>query len=104
MCEDLAHRRVNLNSILESCESQHKASLLPPPNRVIGQLVEDVFHKAVSVCWGWRGGSVWVFLSVCVMLQFHQWNAFLSGGPWLCARALCPAEWEESDGQREASW
>uniref|UniRef100_A0A8C7QR12 KIND domain-containing protein n=1 Tax=Oncorhynchus mykiss TaxID=8022 RepID=A0A8C7QR12_ONCMY len=104
MCEDLAHRRVNLNSILESCESQHKASLLPPPNRVIGQLVEDVFHKAVSVCWGWRGGSVWVCLSVCVMLQFYQWNAFLSGGPWLCARALCPAEWEESDGQREASW
>nr|XP_046215022.1 FERM and PDZ domain-containing protein 2-like isoform X2 [Oncorhynchus gorbuscha] len=48
MCEDLAHRRVNLNSILESCESQHKASLLPPPNRVIGQLVEDVFHKAVD--------------------------------------------------------
>uniref|UniRef100_A0A4W5QBV9 Uncharacterized protein n=1 Tax=Hucho hucho TaxID=62062 RepID=A0A4W5QBV9_9TELE len=46
MCEDLAHRRVNLNSILESCESQHKASLLPPPNRVIRQLVEDVFHEA----------------------------------------------------------
>uniref|UniRef100_A0AAZ3PZU4 KIND domain-containing protein n=1 Tax=Oncorhynchus tshawytscha TaxID=74940 RepID=A0AAZ3PZU4_ONCTS len=49
MCEDLAHRRVNLNSILESCESQHKASLLPPPNRVIGQLVEDVFHKNVPL-------------------------------------------------------
>uniref|UniRef100_A0A673WNU0 KIND domain-containing protein n=1 Tax=Salmo trutta TaxID=8032 RepID=A0A673WNU0_SALTR len=49
MCEDLAHRRVNLNSILESCESQHKASLLPPPNRVIRQLVEDVIHEAVSV-------------------------------------------------------
>nr|XP_029496869.1 tyrosine-protein phosphatase non-receptor type 13-like isoform X1 [Oncorhynchus nerka] len=48
MCEDLAHRRVNLNSILESCESQHKASLLPPPNRVIRQLVEDVFHEAVD--------------------------------------------------------
>ncbi|XP_042184045.1 tyrosine-protein phosphatase non-receptor type 13-like [Oncorhynchus tshawytscha] len=48
MCEDLAHRRVNLNSILESCESQHKASLLPPPNRVIRQLVEVVFHEAVD--------------------------------------------------------
>ncbi|XP_034148806.1 tyrosine-protein phosphatase non-receptor type 13 isoform X2 [Esox lucius] len=48
MCEDLAHRRVNLNSILESCESQHKASRLPPPNRVIQQLVEDVFHEAVD--------------------------------------------------------
>ncbi|KAJ8014058.1 hypothetical protein DPEC_G00036310 [Dallia pectoralis] len=48
MCEDLAHRRLNLNGILESCESQHKASRLPPPNRVIQQLVEDVFHKAVD--------------------------------------------------------
>lgn len=63
MCEDLAQRRVNLNSILESCESQHKASLLPPPNRVIGQLVEDVFHKAVSVCWG---GGVSVYAGVCL--------------------------------------
>ncbi|KAG9275334.1 tyrosine-protein phosphatase non-receptor type 13-like isoform X1 [Astyanax mexicanus] len=44
MCEDMAHRRVNLNTILESCESHHKTSLLPPPNKVIRQLVEDVFH------------------------------------------------------------
>uniref|UniRef100_A0A3B1K684 KIND domain-containing protein n=1 Tax=Astyanax mexicanus TaxID=7994 RepID=A0A3B1K684_ASTMX len=44
MCEDMAHRRVNLNTILESCESHHKTSLLPPPNKVISQLVEDVFH------------------------------------------------------------
>ncbi|XP_067092678.1 tyrosine-protein phosphatase non-receptor type 13 [Osmerus mordax] len=48
MCEDLSHRRVTLNSILEACESQHKASLLPPPNRVIRQLVEDVFHDSVD--------------------------------------------------------
>ncbi|KAM6956345.1 tyrosine-protein phosphatase non-receptor type 13 [Aplochiton taeniatus] len=46
MCEDLAPRRVNLNSVLEACESQHKASLLPPPNKVIRQLVEDVFHDS----------------------------------------------------------
>uniref|UniRef100_A0A8B9LHU8 FERM and PDZ domain containing 2 n=1 Tax=Astyanax mexicanus TaxID=7994 RepID=A0A8B9LHU8_ASTMX len=42
MCEDMAHRRVNLNTILESCESHHKTSLLPPPNKVIRQLVEDL--------------------------------------------------------------
>lgn len=73
MCEDLAHRRVNLNSILESCESQHKASLLPPPNRVIRQLVEDVFHEAVSVCWG-GGESICVYVCVClsVMPQSNQ--------------------------------
>ncbi|KTF81118.1 hypothetical protein cypCar_00017810 [Cyprinus carpio] len=44
MCEDMAHRRANLNSILEVCESHHKASLLPPPNKVIKQLVEYVFQ------------------------------------------------------------
>lgn len=49
MCEDLAHRRVNLNSILEACESQHKASILPSPTKVIRQLVEEVFHESVSL-------------------------------------------------------
>lgn len=49
MCEDLAHRRVNLNNILEACESQHKASILPPPAQVIRQLVEEVFHESVSL-------------------------------------------------------
>ncbi|XP_044069038.1 FERM and PDZ domain-containing protein 2 isoform X2 [Siniperca chuatsi] len=48
MCEDLAHRRVNLNSILEACESQHKASILPPPAKVIRQLVEEVFHESMD--------------------------------------------------------
>ncbi|XP_068183259.1 tyrosine-protein phosphatase non-receptor type 13 [Antennarius striatus] len=48
MCEDLAHRRVNLNSILEACESQHKASSLPPPAKVIRHLVEEVFHETMD--------------------------------------------------------
>ncbi|KAF7645622.1 hypothetical protein LDENG_00201130, partial [Lucifuga dentata] len=48
MCEDLAHRRVTLASVLEACESQHKASALPPPARVIGQLVEEVFHDSTE--------------------------------------------------------
>ncbi|XP_073776240.1 FERM and PDZ domain-containing protein 2 isoform X4 [Danio rerio] len=48
MCEDMAHRRTNLNSILEVCESHHKASLLPPPNKVIKQLVEDVLQESVD--------------------------------------------------------
>uniref|UniRef100_A0A3Q3WPB2 KIND domain-containing protein n=1 Tax=Mola mola TaxID=94237 RepID=A0A3Q3WPB2_MOLML len=48
MCEDLAQRRVTLNCILEACESQHKASILPPPAKVIKQLVEEVFHESVD--------------------------------------------------------
>ncbi|XP_047460035.1 FERM and PDZ domain-containing protein 2 isoform X2 [Mugil cephalus] len=48
MCEDLAHRRVNLNSVLEACEYQHKASILLPPAKVIRQLVEEVFHESMD--------------------------------------------------------
>ncbi|XP_068423538.1 FERM and PDZ domain-containing protein 2 isoform X2 [Clinocottus analis] len=48
MCEDLAHRRVNLHTVLEACESQHKATILPPPTKVIRQLVEEVFHESMD--------------------------------------------------------
>lgn len=48
MCEDIAHRRLNLNSILEACESQHKASILPSPTKVIKRLAEEVFREPVS--------------------------------------------------------
>ncbi|XP_076022160.1 tyrosine-protein phosphatase non-receptor type 13 [Genypterus blacodes] len=48
MCEDLAHRRVNLSSVLEACESQNKTSVLPPLAKVIKQLVEEVFHESMG--------------------------------------------------------
>ncbi|KAG7511607.1 tyrosine-protein phosphatase non-receptor type 13-like [Solea senegalensis] len=48
MCEDVAQRRVNLIAILEACESQHKASIMPPPTKVIRQLVEEVFHEPMD--------------------------------------------------------
>uniref|UniRef100_A0A672ZVM9 FERM and PDZ domain containing 2 n=1 Tax=Sphaeramia orbicularis TaxID=375764 RepID=A0A672ZVM9_9TELE len=74
MCEDLAHRRVNLNSILEACESQHKASILLSPAKVIRQLVEEVFHDSVSPV-------------TCSMLLSRS-NISLSAG--VCAYALGP--------------
>lgn len=49
MCEDLAHRRVNLTSVLEACESQNKTSVLLPLAKVVRQLVEEVFHESVSM-------------------------------------------------------
>uniref|UniRef100_A0A4W4DVW3 KIND domain-containing protein n=1 Tax=Electrophorus electricus TaxID=8005 RepID=A0A4W4DVW3_ELEEL len=47
MCEDMAYRREKLSTILETCESHHKAALLPPPNRVIKDLVEKLFCDSV---------------------------------------------------------
>ncbi|XP_076141347.1 FERM and PDZ domain-containing protein 2 [Alosa pseudoharengus] len=48
MCEDVAHRRRSLSSILESCEEQQKAAPLPPPNRVIRQLVEHLLNNTAD--------------------------------------------------------
>lgn len=53
MCEDVVLRRADLLRVLETCKLHHKASLLPPPDRTIKQLVEDVFRDSVSaVRWG----------------------------------------------------
>uniref|UniRef100_A0AAR2JX41 KIND domain-containing protein n=1 Tax=Pygocentrus nattereri TaxID=42514 RepID=A0AAR2JX41_PYGNA len=46
MCEDVAHRRPELLALLEASDQHHKNNLLPPPNRVIRQLVQDVLFLA----------------------------------------------------------
>ncbi|XP_029109935.1 tyrosine-protein phosphatase non-receptor type 13 [Scleropages formosus] len=48
MCEDMAHRRVSLTAILETCEKHHNAAALPPASQVIKQLAEDVFHHSMD--------------------------------------------------------
>lgn len=53
MCEDVMVRRTDLLTVLEACELHYKASLLPPPERLIRQLVEDVYRNSVS---GTRSG------------------------------------------------
>ncbi|KAF4106978.1 hypothetical protein G5714_012968 [Onychostoma macrolepis] len=44
MCEDAAHRRVNLLTVLETCEQQHKSAVLPRPQRAIRQMAEDALQ------------------------------------------------------------
>lgn len=46
-------RRTDLLTVLEACELHHKASLLPPAERLIRQLVEDVYRNSVSHVWFW---------------------------------------------------
>nr|XP_046233129.1 FERM and PDZ domain-containing protein 2 [Scatophagus argus] len=48
MCEDMAVRRTDLVTVLEACELHHKASMLPPAERLIRQLVEDVYRNSVD--------------------------------------------------------
>ncbi|KAJ8365442.1 hypothetical protein SKAU_G00142730 [Synaphobranchus kaupii] len=48
MCEDTAHRRASLLTVLETCEVHRKTALLPPPYIVIKLLVEDFFRDSVG--------------------------------------------------------
>lgn len=41
-------RRTDLLTVLETCELHHKSSMLPPAERLIRQLVEDVYRNSVS--------------------------------------------------------
>lgn len=49
MCEDVAHKRVNLLTALETCEQHHKTSALPRPEKTIRQMVEDVLQVTVML-------------------------------------------------------
>ncbi|XP_044035436.1 FERM and PDZ domain-containing protein 2 isoform X2 [Siniperca chuatsi] len=48
MCEDMVVRRTDLLTVLETCELHHKASVLPPAERLIRQLVEDVYRNSID--------------------------------------------------------
>ncbi|XP_041124893.1 FERM and PDZ domain-containing protein 2-like, partial [Polyodon spathula] len=48
MCEDMAQRRLSLQTILEVCEIHNKTSVLHKPSRVIKQLVEEVLQNSVD--------------------------------------------------------
>ncbi|XP_047232107.1 FERM and PDZ domain-containing protein 2 isoform X2 [Girardinichthys multiradiatus] len=48
MCEDMVVRRTDLLTVLETCEFHHKTSMLPSPERLIRQLVEDVYRNSAD--------------------------------------------------------
>ncbi|XP_059181014.1 FERM and PDZ domain-containing protein 2 [Centropristis striata] len=48
MCEDVVIRRTDLLTVLETCELHHRAAMLPPAERLIRQLVEDVYQNSVD--------------------------------------------------------
>ncbi|MGH0116711.1 UNVERIFIED_CONTAM: hypothetical protein FKN15_021259 [Acipenser sinensis] len=48
MSEDMAQRRLTLQTILEVCEIRNKTSVLHEPSRVIKQLVEEVLRNSTK--------------------------------------------------------
>lgn len=77
MCEELVVRRTDLLTILDTCELHHKTMVLPPAERLIRQLVEDVYRNSVSGHWMgsvWRRGFSWLDL---VILVFASTDDFL---------------------------
>ncbi|CDQ66764.1 unnamed protein product [Oncorhynchus mykiss] len=48
MCEDTVQRRADLVTVLETCDQHIKTAQLPPPEKLIKQLVEDVFRDSVN--------------------------------------------------------
>lgn len=96
MCEDMAVRRTDLLTVLETCELHHKASMLPPAERLIRQLVEDVYKNLVSV------GSVLFSAgqrSHLVLSSFssasHRWSSPHQHCLFLCRSIMCP--WLKTD-------
>uniref|UniRef100_A0A3Q2XRR7 KIND domain-containing protein n=1 Tax=Hippocampus comes TaxID=109280 RepID=A0A3Q2XRR7_HIPCM len=47
MCEDTVVRRTNLMTVLETCELHHKTFMLHPAERLVKQLVEDIYRNSV---------------------------------------------------------
>ncbi|CAL8302779.1 unnamed protein product [Lota lota] len=71
MCEDVVMKRVDLLVVLETCEQHHTASLLPPPDRLVRQLVEDVFRDSVDHVTMTENGTQLTDHSQMVRDRFH---------------------------------
>ncbi|XP_026079022.1 tyrosine-protein phosphatase non-receptor type 13 [Carassius auratus] len=44
MCEDVAHRRMNLLTVMETCQQHHTSAVLPRPQKPIRQMAEEVLQ------------------------------------------------------------
>ncbi|XP_061667009.1 FERM and PDZ domain-containing protein 2 [Syngnathoides biaculeatus] len=48
MCEDTVLRRMDLMTVLETCELHHKTLMLPPAERLVKHLVEDIYTNSTD--------------------------------------------------------
>ncbi|XP_033990713.1 tyrosine-protein phosphatase non-receptor type 13 [Trematomus bernacchii] len=80
MCEDVVVRRTDLMTVQDTCEIHHRAAMLPPPERLVRQLVEDVYRNSVDHVAMVENGSRLTDRSQIVRDRLHR-NSF-SNSTW----------------------
>ncbi|XP_041830094.1 tyrosine-protein phosphatase non-receptor type 13 [Melanotaenia boesemani] len=86
MCEDMVMRRTDLLTVLETCELHHKTSMLPPPERLIRQLVEDVYRNSVDHVSMAENGSQLTDRSQMVRDRLHRGS--FSSSTWTLKKKI----------------
>ncbi|XP_038592269.1 FERM and PDZ domain-containing protein 2 [Micropterus salmoides] len=86
MCEDMVVRRTDLLTVLENCELHHKASVLPPAERLIRQLVEDVYRNSVDHVSMAENGSHLTDRSQAVRERLHSGS--FSNSTWALKKKI----------------
>ncbi|XP_029933905.1 FERM and PDZ domain-containing protein 2 [Myripristis murdjan] len=84
MCEDEVARRSDLLTVLETCELHHKAALLPPPERLLRQLVDDTLRESVDRVSSAENGSQLTDRSQMVRERLRRGS--LGSSPWATRR------------------
>ncbi|CAL9702348.1 unnamed protein product [Knipowitschia caucasica] len=72
MCEEVSGRRPELLSVLESCELHQRTAMLPPAQRCVRQLVEDVCKSTVDSVSASESGSQLTDRSQMVRDRLHR--------------------------------
>nr|XP_061807330.1 FERM and PDZ domain-containing protein 2-like [Nerophis lumbriciformis] len=80
MCEDTLVRRNDLLTVLETCELHHKTYMLPPAERLVKQLVEDIYRNSVNPVLTTENGTLLRDRSQLIRDKLHR-------------RSFCNATW-----------
>ncbi|XP_039991737.1 FERM and PDZ domain-containing protein 2 [Xiphias gladius] len=86
MCEDMVVRRTDLLTVLETCELHHKAAMLPPTERLVRQLVEDVYRNSVDHVSMAENGSQLTDRSQMVRDRLHRGS--FSNSTWALKKKI----------------
>ncbi|KAM6897806.1 FERM and PDZ domain-containing protein 2-like [Xenentodon cancila] len=86
MCEEVVVRRTDLLTVLETCELHHKTSMLPPADRLIRQLVEDVYRNSVDHVSMTENGSQLTDRSQMVRDRLHRGS--FSNSSWTLKKKI----------------